>query len=68
MAHEIPKMSIFITHDIVSDKNSPHGHLLLQLLRSFLILDTYTSMEVHTTETLQKGEEELLHYSEIMQV
>jgi hypothetical protein len=62
-------MSIFITHDIVSDKTrSPHGQLLLQLLRSFLILDTYTSMEVHTTESLQKGEEELLRYSEIMQV
>jgi hypothetical protein len=67
MAHKILKMSIFITHDIVSE-TSPHGQLLLQLLRSFLILDTYTSMEVHTTETLQKGEEELLHYSEIMQV
>jgi hypothetical protein len=62
-------MSIFITHDIVSDKTrSPHGQLLLRLLRSFLILDTYTSMEVHTTETLQNGEKELLRYSEIMQV
>ena len=69
MAYEIPEMSIFITHDIVSDKTwSPHGQLLLKLLQSFLILDTYTSMEVHTTETLQKGEEELLCYSEIMQV
>ena len=69
VAYEIPKMSIFITHDIVSDKTwSPHGQLLLKLLWSFLILNTYTSMEVHMTQTLQKGEEELLHYSEIMQV
>ena len=69
MAYEIPKMYIFITHDIVFDKTrSPHGQLLLKLLRSFLILNTYTSMEVHMTETPQKGEEELLCYSEIMQV
>ena len=69
MAYEIPNMSIFIIHDIVSDKTrSPHGQLLLKLLQSFLILNTYTSMEVHTTETLQKGKEELLRYSEIMQV
>ena len=32
------------------------------------IFITHTSMEVHMTETLQKGEEELLRYSEIVQV
>ena len=62
------QITIFITHDILTNDKNPHGYLLLQLLRSYLILDTYASLEVHTTETLEKGEEALGYYAAIMQV
>lgn len=62
------KITIFITHDILTNDKNPHGYLLLRLLRSYLILDTYASLEVHTSETLEKGEGVLRHYAAIMQV
>jgi hypothetical protein len=68
IAHKIYKISLYITHDILTHDKHPHGHLLLQLLRSYLILDTYASLEVHTEETLAKGEQALRCYSEIMEV
>jgi hypothetical protein len=68
MANSICKITLFITHDILTNNKHSNGYLLLQLLRSYLILDTYASLEVHTTETLEKGEEALRCYSEIMQV
>lgn len=66
--HRIFKITLYITHDILTNDENPHGYLLLQLLRSYLILDTYASLEVHTEETLAKGAEALRHYSEIMEV
>ena len=68
IANKICKITLFITHDILTNEKHAHGYLLLQLLRSYLILDTYASLEVHTTETLAKGEEALKCYSEIMEV
>jgi hypothetical protein len=62
------EITIFITHDILTNDKNPHGYLLLRLLRRYLILDTYASLEVHTTETLEKGEEALRHYAAVMQV
>jgi hypothetical protein len=59
---------IFITHDILTNEKYPHGYLILQLLRSYHILDMYASLEVHTAETLEEGEEALKHYSAIMKV
>lgn len=58
----------FITHDFLTNDKNPEGYILLQLLRSYLILDMYASLEVHTTETLKKGEDALKHYAKIMQV
>lgn len=68
MANWKHEITIFITHDILTNEENPEGYILLQLLRSYLILDTYASLEVHTTETLEKGEKALRHYGNIMQV
>ena len=71
IANRIYKITLFITHNILTNDKHSHGYLLLQLLRSYLIIDTvdtYASLEVHMTETLAKGEEALRHYSAIMQV
>ena len=68
MADRKHEITTFITHDILTNDKNPDGYLLLRLLRCYLILDTYASMEVHTTETLEKGEEALRYYAAIMQV
>ena len=68
MANWKHEITTFITHDILTNNKNPHGYLLLRVLRCYLILDTYASLEVHTTETLEKGEEALRHYAAIIQV
>ena len=68
MANWKHEITHFITHDILTIDENPHGYILLWPLWSYLILDTYASLEVHTTETLEKGEEALRHYAAIMQV
>ena len=67
MANWKHEITLYITHDILTNDKNPHGYLLW-LLQSYLILDTYASLEVHTTETLEKGEEALRYYAAIMQV
>ncbi|KIJ60717.1 hypothetical protein HYDPIDRAFT_177273 [Hydnomerulius pinastri MD-312] len=57
------------TQNILGDPEAnPGGYLLMRCLRSFLILELYTSMEVHTSDTLAEGEAELLRFSKLMQV
>jgi len=41
---------------------------MLQCLRSYLNLDMWVSMEVHTANTIEEGRKELLHFSKLINV
>ncbi len=59
---------VFVTHNILDEENSPEGFFLLQCLRQHMIVNMYTSLEVQTESTMQKGQEELLKFSNMIQV
>ena len=52
----------------MSAENSPEGFLLLQLMRSYLELDMYASLTMHTKATLARGCAELQTYNSLVQV
>ena len=47
---------------------SQRGFVLLQLIRAYLEMDMYMSLTVHTEETLEAAEKQLLRFGEVMQV
>jgi hypothetical protein len=55
-------------HSLLEESESSEGYLLLRVLRSYLILDTYAAMEVHTTETIEAGRKELAQFESLMNV
>jgi hypothetical protein len=58
----------FTTHNVLTEKDSPLGYLMLQCLRSYLNLDMWVSMEVHTTDTIKNGQKELLQFFKLINV
>jgi hypothetical protein len=61
-------MLIFTTHNVLTEKQSPLGYSMLCCLRSYLNLDMWVSMEVHTNDTISEGRQELLCFSGLIQV
>ena len=61
-------MLIFASHHVLTQANCPNGFLLLKLLRSYVELDMYASLTVHTDVTLKLGKEEFLCFNEILRV
>ena len=59
---------IFASHHVLTQANCPNGFLLLKLLRSYLELDMYASLTVHTDVTLKLGKEEFLRFDETLRV
>ena len=54
------KILIFSIHNIFTKDECPRGYQLLKLMRSYLELDMYASLTVHTETTIQNGRQELL--------
>jgi len=61
----VVQIALFVLHNILVDSR---GFLLLQCLCSYLELDMYASLEVHTTHTLADGQAELKNFSNLMKV
>jgi hypothetical protein len=59
---------IFASHHILTQNNCPDGFLLLKLLCSYLELDMYASLTVHTDVTIELGKAEFLRFDEVLQV
>ena len=53
---------------MLTQARCPIGFLLLKLLRSYLELDMYASLTVHTDVTIAEGRNELLRFGEVLQV
>jgi hypothetical protein len=59
---------IYAAHTVLLKDESPLGYLLLRCLRSYIVLDMYAALEVHTTETIAAGRAEVLRFSALMNV
>lgn len=62
------QISPFVTHSYLEERESPVGYLLLKCIRSYLIVDSYLTMAVHTEDTMAEGEVELLKFGEHLNV
>ena len=57
---------LYAAHNVLDETDT--GYLLLQILRSFLVIDTLLSFEVHTEETIAMVEEEQYHLGDLIKV
>ncbi|KAA1476942.1 hypothetical protein DENSPDRAFT_758082, partial [Dentipellis sp. KUC8613] len=62
---DISKILIFVAYNVVA-KDDTHGYALLQCIRSYVKLDLYLSLDVHTDETLNAGEVELQRFGQLL--
>ncbi|KDQ51821.1 hypothetical protein JAAARDRAFT_62330 [Jaapia argillacea MUCL 33604] len=65
---DISKLVLFSAHNILDLASDQEGYLLLQCLRSYLELDMYTALEVHTELTIKAGREEMNRFSGLIEV
>lgn len=59
---------VFASHNILTEELTPRGYLLLQLIRSYLELDMYASLTVHTDTMLAAGRKEMLIFDKLLKV
>ncbi|KZP33133.1 hypothetical protein FIBSPDRAFT_721651, partial [Athelia psychrophila] len=53
---------IFATYNVITEAACPLGYLLLKCLRTYLIVDMYVALEVHTQTTIQEGRAAILAF------
>lgn len=61
-------MFIFVSHNVLTEKESPVGYSMLRVLRSYLDLDMYESLEVQTSDTIKQGRQTVKQFSAVLQV
>lgn len=64
----IYQIIVFAAHNILSKNVSKEGFHLLKLIRSYLELDMYVSLTVHTESTIAAGRAELLVFERLLHV
>ncbi|CAA7269458.1 unnamed protein product [Cyclocybe aegerita] len=64
---DISKVIIFASHNILSPEITPQGYALLKLMQSYLELDMFMSLKLHTETTIARGREELLIFNNLLQ-
>ncbi|EIW83675.1 hypothetical protein CONPUDRAFT_50298, partial [Coniophora puteana RWD-64-598 SS2] len=63
---DISKQVLFCAYNILTPTYSPEGYKLLQLISSYLELDAYFSLEVHTTETIRAAWKEVNRFGTLL--
>jgi hypothetical protein len=61
-------MLIFTSHNVLTEKDSPLGYLLLRCIRAYLDVTMWQSFEVHTEDTISDGEEAVQNLGEMIKV
>ncbi|KAK0475391.1 hypothetical protein IW261DRAFT_1422226 [Armillaria novae-zelandiae] len=46
---------LFAAHSVLTKTKNPNAYLLLKVIRSYIELDMYTSMDVHTEKSIDEG-------------
>jgi hypothetical protein len=62
----VQKVVLYASYNIISE--SEEGYLLLKLFWSYLELDMYASLTVHTESTISAGRAELLTFESLLHV
>ncbi|KAK0471582.1 hypothetical protein IW261DRAFT_1425020 [Armillaria novae-zelandiae] len=50
-----PNQILFAAHSVLTKAKNPNAYLLLKVIRSYIELDMYTSMDVHTEKSIKEG-------------
>jgi len=61
-------MFLFASHNVLTEKKSPVGYLILHMLQIYLDLDMWESLEVHTTDTITLDCQAVLQFSAVLMV
>ncbi|EIW76794.1 hypothetical protein CONPUDRAFT_63473 [Coniophora puteana RWD-64-598 SS2] len=64
--HDMSKQVLFVAQNLLTPKTSPEGYALLLVIRSYLELDCYIGLDVHTDDTIAAGEAELERFSKVL--
>jgi len=64
---DISKMIVYAAHDIVIEKDSPFGYLLLRCVHLYLEVDMYSALEVHTADTISAGRHTFNTFSALLE-
>jgi hypothetical protein len=56
---DVAKMMIFAAHNILTAETDKIGVLFLACIRSYLELDMYAGLELHTADTIAAGRRQL---------
>jgi hypothetical protein len=59
---------MFLVQHMIDEKPNPADYLLLRVFRSFLEIDMYASMTVHTEDTIASGRAEVLKFARLLEV
>ncbi|KAG1844860.1 hypothetical protein F4604DRAFT_1884369 [Suillus subluteus] len=65
---DISKQIMYASQNILTRNEDKAGYALLRCIASYLELDMYISLDVHTTDTIAAGEAELLVYQKLLEV
>ncbi|EPQ59880.1 hypothetical protein GLOTRDRAFT_103770 [Gloeophyllum trabeum ATCC 11539] len=60
---DLSKVLLYAIYNLFDRRQHAHIHLLLQCLRLYLELDIYVGLEVHTSDTLEAGQQTLAKFS-----
>ncbi|KAJ7351162.1 hypothetical protein DFH08DRAFT_992342, partial [Mycena albidolilacea] len=63
---DIAKMMIFAAHNILTAETDKIGVLLLACIRSYLELDMYAGLELHTADTIADGRRQLQKFDQLL--
>ena len=66
--YNVLQVLLFVMHNVLLEKKNPLGYLLLCCLQSYLVIDMYAALEVHTEDTIAAGRKEILKFSCLIQV
>jgi hypothetical protein len=65
---DIAKMMVFAAHNILTAETDKIGVLLLACIRSYLELDMYAGLELHTADTIADGRHQLQKFDQSLKV
>ncbi|KAG2093553.1 hypothetical protein BD769DRAFT_1615706 [Suillus cothurnatus] len=65
---DISKLIVFAAHNVFQRDVDPHVYLLLRCIRSYVELNMYASLEVHTEDTIRDGRNTLSKFAELMDI
>ncbi|KAF8884449.1 hypothetical protein BD779DRAFT_1674068 [Infundibulicybe gibba] len=61
---DVLKQLLFATQSLISATKNPEIYSLLKVLRSYINLDSYAALNVHTAQTIDAGRRELVRFSD----